>query len=303
VIVARASKVGLGTAQLGMDYGISNPDGRVRPDEAAPILARAGSAGVRVLDTAASYGDAEERLGELLGTAQAFSIVTKLPPVDAAAAPADAGAWVREAVDRSLGRLRQDRLYAVLAHGADTLLGPGGAEAWEALETLRAAGTVARIGASVYTGDEIDALLDRYPVGLVQVPVNVLDQRLVRSGHLARLRAAGVEVHARSVFLQGVLLMEPDTLPSPQFDGARETLQAFRSAVRAAGTTALEAAAAYVLGLEGVDTAVFGVTSERELEEILVAANTTTAANLPEAWFAPFAVDDERVLNPARWPR
>ena len=300
---ARGSKVGLGTAQFGMDYGISNPDGRVRPDEAARIVARAGSAGVRVLDTAAAYGDAEERLGELLGPAPAFSIVTKLPPADAAALPADAGAWVREAVDRSLERLRQDRLYAVLAHGADALLGPGGPEVWEAMEMLRADGTVAKIGASVYTGDEIDALLERYPVGLLQVPVNVLDQRLVRSGHLARLHTAGVEVHARSVFLQGVLLMEPDTLPSVTFDGVRETLHAFRSAARDAGITALEAAMTYVLGIDGVDTAVFGVTSERDLDEILAASDAAPATTLPESWFAPFAVDDERVLNPARWPR
>ena len=286
-----------------MDYGISNPNGRVGPEEAARILARAGSAGVRVLDTAAAYGDAEERLGQLLGPSPAFSIVTKLPPADAAIAPADAGAWVREAVDRSLERLGVDRLYAVLAHGADTLLGPGGAEAWEALETLRSKGTVARIGASVYTADEIDALLERYPIGLLQVPLNVLDQRLVRSGHLARLSAAGVEVHARSVFLQGVLLMESDALPSPQFDGVRDTLHAFRSAARAAGATPLQAAAAFVLGLDGVDTAVFGVTRESELDEILAAADATAASGLPEAWFAPFAVDDERILNPARWPR
>jgi aryl-alcohol dehydrogenase-like predicted oxidoreductase len=286
-----------------MDYGISNPGGRVRPDKAKGILARASSAGVRVLDTAAAYGDAEERVGGLLGTAHAFSIVTKLPPADAGVAPADAGAWVRQAVDRSLERLRQDRLYAVLAHGADTLLGPGGPEVWEALETLQAAGTVARIGASVYTGEEIDALLDRYPVGLLQVPLNVLDQRLVRGGHLARLRAAGVEVHARSVFLQGVLLMEPDALPNPHFDGMREMLHAFRSAAQAAGVTPLQAAVAYVLGLDGVATAVFGVTSERELEEILAAADATAASTIPEAWFAPFAFDDERVLDPARWPR
>jgi aryl-alcohol dehydrogenase-like predicted oxidoreductase len=112
-----------------------------------------------------------------------------------------------------------------------------------------------------------------------------------------------VEVHARSVFLQGVLLMEPDTLPSVTFDGVRETLHAFRSAARDAGITALEAAMTYVLGIDGVDTAVFGVTSERDLDEILAASDAAPATTLPESWFAPFAVDDERVLNPARWPR
>jgi len=296
-------KIGLGTAQFGMDYGISNPGGRVATDEAARILARAELAGVRVLDTAAAYDAAEERLGELLPTAHDFAIVTKLPPSAADVARSDAGTWVRDAIERSLRRLRQQHVYAVLVHRAEALLGAAGREIWKALEDVQAAGTVTKIGASVYTAAEIDALLNRYPIGLVQVPLNVLDQRLVHSGHLARLQALGVEVHARSVFLQGALLMDPDALPSPHFDAVRETVRSFRSTARSAGVSPLQAAVAYVLGVDGVDTAVVGATRESELEEILVAAETAATIGMPTDWFAPFASDDERILNPAAWPR
>ena len=295
-------KLGLGTAQFGMDYGISNAEGRVPADEAARILARAGLAGITVLDTAAAYDEAELRLGELLTTPHPFSIVTKLPPWAGGVPRSRAGAWVEQAIEQSLSRLHQDSVYAVLSHGADALLSPSGPVIWAALDKARA-GTVAKIGASVYTSDEVDALLERYPIELLQVPVNVLDQRLVRSGHLARLRAAGVEVHARSVFLQGLLLMEPKALRGRQFDGVRGVLKMFRSATRSAGASPLQAAVAYVLGVDGIDTVIVGVTREAELAQILAAIDAVGTTGLSPAFFEPYASDDERIVNPARWTR
>jgi aryl-alcohol dehydrogenase-like predicted oxidoreductase len=295
-------KLGLGTAQFGLDYGISNEGGRVPVDEAARIIARASLAGVTVLDTAAAYDDAELRLGELLTATHPFSIVTKLPPWAGGISRSQAGAWVERAIGESLSRLRQDSVYAVLSHGADALLSPSGPAIWDALDRARA-GTVAKIGASVYTSDDIDALLERYPIELLQVPVNVLDQRLVRSGHLARLRAAGVEVHARSVFLQGLLLMEPKALPASQFDGVRDVLEKFRSAAMSAGASPLQAAVAYVLGVNGIDTVIVGVTREAELVEILAAVEAIGAAGLSPSFFEPYASEDERIVNPARWTR
>lgn len=292
-------RIGLGTAQFGMDYGISNQSGQVSAAEARKILALAATAGVRVVDTARAYGDAESRLGEWLAKDHQFLIVTKLagPPEDAAASSAKR--WVVDAFRRSLKRLRATHVHGLLVHGATDLLGPRGAETWRAMETLREGGAVDKIGVSVYTGQEIDLILDRYPLELVQLPLNVLDQRLVRSGHLERLKAAGVEVHARSVFLQGLLLMDPPGQLEPHFEPARQSLDAFHTAARAAGRSPLDAAVSYVLSVDEVDTAVFGVTSATQLAEILLAA----PKSMPAGWFAPFALDDERILDPSRWPR
>ena len=292
-------RIGLGTAQFGLDYGISNQSGQVAAAEARRILALAETAGVRLIDTAAAYGDAEARLGRWLAKDHPFSIVTKLsrPASDANASPtAD---WVPAAFQRSLRRLRTAHVYGLLAHSPAGLLAPGGAELWRAMQTLRDAGAVDRIGASVYTSGEIDALLERYPLELVQVPLNVLDQRLVRGGQLARLKAAGIEVHARSVFLQGLLLMDPAGRCDRHFDPARGALGAFQAAARAAGRSPLQAAVAYVLSVDEVDAAIFGVTDATQFAEILSAA----APTLPRDWFAPFALDDERILDPSHWPR
>ncbi|MEO8436818.1 MAG: aldo/keto reductase [Chloroflexota bacterium] len=292
-------RIGLGTAQFGMDYGISNAAGQVPAAEARKILALAESAGVRVIDTARAYGDAETRLGQWLAKDHPFSIVTKLAGPAEGAAASSVKRWVHDAFQSSLQRLRATHVHGLLVHGAGDLLGARGAETWRAMETLRDDGAVAKIGVSVYTGLEIDALLDRYPLQLVQLPLNVLDQRLVRSGHLERLKAAGVEVHARSAFLQGLLLMDVPASLDRHFDPARSALDAFHAAARAAGRSPLEAAVSYVMSVDQVDTAIFGVTTTTQLAGILAAATRT----MPPGWFAPFALDDERILDPSQWPR
>ncbi|HEV7603963.1 MAG TPA: aldo/keto reductase [Candidatus Limnocylindrales bacterium] len=292
-------RIGLGTAQFGLDYGISNRSGRVTPDEGRRILALAATAGVRVIDTAAAYGDAEARLGRWLPKDHPFSIVTKLSRPSGEPPPTSTAGGVVDAVHRSLERLRTTRVHGLLAHDPADLLGPDGSELWRAMESVRDAGAVDRIGASVYSAWEIDALLERYPLELVQVPLNVLDQRLVRSGHLAQLKAAGVEVHARSAFLQGLLLMDPAGHLDRHFDPARGAIGAFQSAARATGRSPLQAAVAYALSVPEVDVAVFGVTRADEFAEILSAEATP----LPQDWFAPFALEDERILNPSMWPR
>jgi aryl-alcohol dehydrogenase-like predicted oxidoreductase len=151
----------------------------------------------------------------------------------------------------------------------------------------------------VYTAQDLDALLERHPLRLVQVPLNAFDQRLARSGHLANLEAEGIEVHVRSVFLQGLLLMEPERLGGPHFDRARGALAAFQTAARAAGQSPLQAAVSYVMSVPEVDVAVVGVTHETQFAEVLSAATPT----LPQDWYAPFALEDEQILNPSLWPR
>ena len=291
-------KIGLGTAQFGLDYGISNRSGQVDEGEIREIIAVAERAGVRVVDTAAAYGDAQGRLGRALAPDHEFRIVTKLPRLPEELATAATNAWIRDAFAASLGRLRATAVYGLLAHHVGDLLGPRGPQVWSVLESLRSDGLVEKIGASIYTAHDLDSLLERYPLQLVQVPLNVFDQRLVESGHLARLKTAGIEVHARSIFLQGLLLMDTDALGDGYFDPTRAPLAAFRSAASDAGCTPLQAAVCFAMSVDEVDAAVVGVTDAAQFAEIIAAATPTLARD----WFRPFALDDERILDPSRWP-
>lgn len=289
---ANAARLGLGTVQFGLDYGISNKSGRTSVEEAGRILSRAYEAGVRVVDTAADYGVSEETLGAALCAAPGWRVVTKT--TTKGRGPADAEASLR----RSLERLRRGSVYGLLVHHAEGLLGPGGEAVYAELRRLKAAGLATRIGVSVYTGEQIDAILARYEIDLIQVPVNVLDQRLLAGGQLRRSKERGVEVHARSVFLQGALLMAPETLPSP-LHAARGHLRNYHEEVRRLGLTPLEAALGFVLSIREIDVAVCGVESLAQLEDILTAARRSADFGA----LAPFSLDDEKIVNPALWAR
>lgn len=285
-------KLGLGTVQFGLPYGISNRKGQPTRTEVGLILARAEQAGIRMLDTAAAYGESESIIGELASRSR-FQVVTKVAKVDLARNRAVAGSF-----QQSLDRLRAESVYGLLVHDADDLLHPQADRVWEQLVSLRESGRVTKIGASVYSPEQVEALIKRFPVDLVQVPLNVFDQRLISGGHLRELRSRSIEVHARSVYLQGLLVMDPAHL-GPYFAPIRDRLVRFQRSAQEAGFSPLEAALSFVLHVSDVDVALVGVNSVAELEPALACAQR---APLPLD-FSEFAVNEPAYVNPALWPR
>jgi len=273
-------KLGLGTVQFGQAYGVSNTRGQVTLDDARAILARAARDGVTLLDTAANYGEAESVLAAL-DTAP-FRIVTKT-------------IHARHGVDAVVARARQ----SAQALKADTLLVHAAADLsdtalWPALQTLKAEGVFRRIGISTYVADDPAALAGRFRPDVMQLPFSVLDQRLLKDGTLARLRDLGVEVHARSVFLQGLLFL--GTLP-PKLRHVAPDLGAIKARIARAGSTPLAAALGFVLSRPEIAIALVGVTSPGELDEILAASKLPP----PALDWDSLALDDETVLTPSLW--
>lgn len=287
-------KLGLGTVQFGLDYGISNPDGKTGEGEAARILSFARQKGIQVIDTAAGYGDSEAVLGRTLPEGHDFRLVTKTPGFSPhGITPADALA-LEETFRRSLRNLRLPFAYGLLVHRADDLLAENGHLLMERMRQLKEEGLVSKVGASVYTADQIDRILDRFTIDLIQLPINVLDQRLLANGHLAMLKGAGVEIHSRSAFLQGVLLMEPDCLPS-HFDSVKPSLRRYHDHLRRRGITAVEGALGFVMGIPELDAVICGVNSQAQLAELCIASPLETTE------FRCFACDDEVLIDPSRW--
>jgi spore coat polysaccharide biosynthesis protein SpsF (cytidylyltransferase family)/aryl-alcohol dehydrogenase-like predicted oxidoreductase len=279
-----ARRLGIGTVQFGQAYGISNRRGQVPEVETRAILERGMRAGVGLLDTAANYGEAEEVLSRL--DISAFRIVSKTVSVT----------W---GVDAVIARARQSvrklgRVDLLLVHAARDLLGPDGGALWRALRNLKDEGAVGGIGISAYVADDPAGLAERFRPDAMQVPFSLLDQQLLQDGSLARLKALGVEVHARSLFLQGLLFLET---PPDRLTAAAPLLNAVRARIAAAGATPLAAALGFVLSRQEVDVAVIGVTALKQLEEVLA----TLAVPLPQLDWAACALDDARLLTPSLW--
>ncbi len=284
-------KLALGTVQFGLDYGVANTSGRIALDEAKSILQLASESGMDTLDTAIAYGDSEAVLGQL--GVQPWNVVSKLPGVPEDCV--DVALWVRQEVQGSLSRLGVSRLYGLLLHRPGQLLEKTGTALYEAIQSLKADGVVCKTGISVYGPAELDALFDKYQFDLIQAPFNILDRGLVESDWAARLKFAGVEVHTRSAFLQGLLLMSSEQRPS-KFDRWQSIWQEWARWLQDAGLTPLQACLQYAVSQPNIDRVVVGVDTSAQLNDIIRAADGKLAS-LPS--FAPLL--DERLVNPAVW--
>jgi aryl-alcohol dehydrogenase-like predicted oxidoreductase len=202
---------------------------------------------------------------------------------------------VRRAAERSRERLRRERLDALLLHHGSELTLPGGERLAGTLLELREAGLVRKLGVSVYSRGELDAARALLPLELVQLPLNAFDQRLRRDGTVEELRQEGIEVHARSAFLQGLLLMSPQELPARLAAAAGPPLRRYRELCRAAGADPLAAALGFVAAA-GVDVVLVGANSAGELERCLAALREGVDVD-----FASLALEDQALIDPRRW--
>lgn len=290
------AKLGLGTVQFGIDYGVSNSNGQVAPDEVARILTLARDAGIRTLDTASAYGESESVLGELLADKDSFEIVTKTVSLGRDRVGDEELEHLRAGFQSSLNRLRRTSVNTLLVHNANDLLVPGGERVYEQLCSWRDAGAVERIGISAYDAAQVEAVFARYDFSVVQLPVSVMDQRLIRTGTISALLNQGVAVHARSIFLQGLLLLDGRRLPT-QLAAWHPRLEKYRSFLEAQGVTATEAAIGFVRSLPGLEVILVGVLSRGQLEECVAAYDAARVLDLSE-----FACDDPDLVDPRRWP-
>ena len=286
-------KLALGTVQFGLPYGISNGAGQVLHAVAKDILSTAWAAGVDLLDTAAAYGEAEQILGEIM--VAPWRIITKIPPLPKDTE--DPRAWARSTLKASLARLRCERLDSVLLHRGEDLTEPGGLALWHGLRDLKEAGLCARIGVSIYRPKLLDSLPADCVPDLVQAPFNAFDQTLEQGGWAQRLAERGTAFHLRSVFLQGALLMPPQTRAAA-FPDQTASFQLWDRYLEETGQTALAASLAIALSRPWAERIIVGVTTLDELNSILVAASAPYQE--PPA---ALANDDPSLIDPRTWAK
>jgi aryl-alcohol dehydrogenase-like predicted oxidoreductase len=295
------ARVGLGTVQWGMAYGIANRSGQTTFGEVGNMLQAAKDCGVALLDTAYAYGKAESVLGAQKAISQGFRVVTKTLPLDTREVTEQDVTRVSTAFMESLQRLECRQVYGLLVHNADTLLMPGSASLWAALQEFKAKGQVQKIGVSVYGPRQLENILERYQIDIVQLPFNIYDQRFSQTGLLKRLKQERIEVHTRSAFLQGLLLMSPDELPT-HFASIRDHHGQLHAALRGASLTPLQGCLWYCLAESEVDQVIVGCETVKQLRAIADAVEgIAEEAALPE--LEKFALSDEAILNPGFWPK
>lgn len=280
----------LGTAQLGSAYGIVNSRGQVPFAETMEILRLAREAGIDRIDTAPVYGEAEQVLRRCgIGD---FKVITKTPALKRNGRT-DLRVALIKAAQQSCANLGCERLHGLLLHSAGDLTCPDGDEVHAGLVAVRESGLTEQIGVSVYSASEIETVIERYPVDIVQLPLSVLDQRLL--GWLPRLADRGIAAHVRSVFLQGLLLCPMDKMPNG-LAPLGPAIGAFRRRAANLGMQAIEAAIAFVRDLPHVSGIVVGTAGVDEFRALLKAFAVKAPFNADG-----LAVTKPDLVDPRRW--
>ena len=274
-------KVGLGSVQFGIPYGVSNNNGQTTSEEVTKILNYANKSGIAFIDTASAYGNAEEVLG--FNDLNNFKIISKFMPQEE-------NNSISFQLKTSLEKLNVDLLYGYLAHRPLSLL--DNQKQWEELLVLKQENKIKKIGFSLNEPKELDLLLNKGMMpDLIQVPYNYFDNRF--KDILIDLKSKGCEIHTRSTFLQGLFFSDIQKLPS-FFDQVKKDINQLQINYK---NNLSEVLLKYVLSLEFVDVVIMGVENEKQLKNNLTNINTPHRLSSNDFNFSG------AVLIPSNWPK
>jgi len=286
-------RIGLGTAQLGLNYGITNDDKKVNSESLSKIINLARGSNIKYIDTAISYGDSEIKLGK--NKIDDFYLISKLPKIPVE--KENVGIWINDQVDESLKRLGVKTLYALLLHDTSQLFDELiGGEIDKALNKLKEQGKIKKFGVSAYDPKELQNILKKFSPEIVQLPMNVFDNRFQDHDCLKIMKDKNIEIHSRSAFLQGLLLLNKENLPN-QFKKWKSLFEKWQKWLEFNNISAVEACLGHCLSFKEVDCVVVGVDSFMHFNEVIELANRKAKVNYP----LDFSSKDIDLINPLNW--
>jgi aryl-alcohol dehydrogenase-like predicted oxidoreductase len=290
----------LGTVQFGLQYGINNRYGKPNRQQVFSILDQALESGIRYIDTAVDYGDAEELLGEYGVDRKNLKVISKLLPNLIEEDCPNPEEVVEQQVRGSLKRLRLDSLDGYLLHNPQNFYNKG---IMAGLQKCKEMGLISNLGVSIY---EERHALDAAGSGLIdyiQVPYSVFDQRLDRTDLFKIAKRNGVRVFARSAFLQGLIMMEDERIPD-HLSLARKYLKIFDSIISKYSYSRVQAALLFSLDNPGIEHVVFGVDNVEQLTEGLGIADRGAEFEPCRAELQRSFLDIEKsIISPSLWAK
>ena len=292
----------LGTVQMGLDYGITNLKGRINNDEVIKILDFASRNNINFLDTAQSYGSSEFVIGKCSSQNSNFRIISKMSPQFNNSYEGDLEIEWENIFFESLRNLNVRFIDSFLLHQSDNLIHPEGKRLLHWLQSLKQRGLVKRIGVSIYSEQE----LDRLPLSdlqIIQLPLSLYDQRLIKSGTIDSLNKKGIAVHVRSIFLQGLILNPASKWPkflSSEFINHHNNLNKL---IKTNGMSLLEIALGFIKSCKNIEAVVFGVTTLKELKDIYKIWNNLNYKNefFSQESFNKWAWENIKDIDPRTW--
>lgn len=298
------SKITLGTVQLGMNYGINNLNGQPSEKLAEQVLSTAINGGITTFDTSSDYGTSEKVIGDFFKNRKEDKlIVTKfgVGGWENSLTEKDVEKKVREQVENSLENLGYNKLPLLLSHNEKDI-GFYGKNLIGVLKRLQNENLVDKVGASLNHFSFVDKVIESEIFEAVQLPLNMMDVKNAMGNDIKKLAAKKIAVFIRSVFLQGLIFRDPESLPNGVLQNAKEPLKKVRKIAEKENMSIAGIAMAYIRDLEGVSSLVMGAEKPEQVKENIGLINVKRISdNAREKITAAFSDIDERVLCPWLW--
>ena len=281
----------IGTAQFGLDYGISNFSGKVKLDEVKKIIEFARSSEIDTIDTARDYGDSEESLGKC--EISTFNVITKIGSI--IGHEDKIKHWTELEVKSSIEKLRLKSLYGVLLHRPLELLSKNGDELYESVLNCKRDGLVKKIGVSVYSTHDLMKIVDRFDVDIIQLPINIINQEILKTEYLKVLKSKKIEIHARSCFLQGLLLMNYNEIPL-KFKKWSNIFMDWHNWLKKNNINAVQGCLSFINSIDDIDKAVVGVQNLAQLKQLINYSKNKDIKSFPDLFS-----NDQNLIDPSKW--
>ena len=280
-------KIGLGTVQWGLDYGIANTHGIPSDEVLNSIFALANKAGINMFDTAAQYGEAEKRVGQFSNLEH--KIVTKIGNFST-------NKCLNQQLDNSFNHLQRQNIYGCLFHNVDELI--DNTDLWRELLVYKEEERINKIGYSLYEPQELFDLLEAglHP-DIVQLPYSILDRKF--EPYFDLLKNKGVEIHVRSVFLQGLYFKNPEQL-SNKLSILKPVISELQDISKQNNLDISELCLDFIRQNCKIDYAVIGVESEDQLREVSQVKNCNLNWDIILETLDSYNIKKE-LLNPSNW--
>jgi aryl-alcohol dehydrogenase-like predicted oxidoreductase len=300
------SPITLGTVQLGLPYGIANKKGALTDSDALNILNLAWNKGINSFDTAPAYGESEKRIGNFIKSLGLNKenknipiIITKIPGLkENGLNQQETYNKLKSSILNSIKSLNISHIPICLLHKANDMKEEN---IRNALIKISEEGLIDKIGVSVYTPDDVVTFLDEKIYEAIQIPINVFDQRLIKSGLLKELKNKSKIIFARSIFLQGLFFLDLDKIPS-QLNIAKPYLLKLHQFIDKTNLTIGQFALAYAKSIAELTSILIGVESEEQLQKNIVDyTNSNLDLEIINDIKSEFSEVPEKIIDPSKW--
>ena len=284
-------KIGLGTANFGQKYGLTRKNINSNK-EIEKILKFSNKSIIKLIDTSDNYGSSETLLGN--NNLKSFKIITKLKISVNEKKSDNLENIVFKKIEDSLSKLNIKKLYAILLHNSDDLKGDKKHKLIKVLKKLKKKNLVSKIGVSIYDPKELDFIWPFWKPDIVQCPFNIVDKRIYESGWLNKLKRNKIEIHVRSIFLQGLLLKDKKSIPK-KFKNCENIFKKLGNYCKNKNISKMQACINFIKSFKKISYVIIGFENIDQIKKIIKYFNKN------QKKYPSLICNDAKLINPRLW--